>query len=350
MTQTEPDLPSDYTAALTSLKDLVRQAQFKAQRAVNSAMIELYWNIGRTILDRQANEAWGSKILDKLARDLRSEFPHMRGFSRTNVYNMRAFAAAWTGPEPIVQTPSGQLSWSHNVTLLNKINDHELRRWYASKAVQNGWSVAALEHQILTGLHTRTGAAPNNLEARLPGEGSDLARAVAKDPLVLDFLGLTEEAQEQAMEEAMTLRMAQTLAEFGPGFAFVGRQYHLDVDGDDFFIDLLLYHVPSDRYVVVELKAGNFKPEHLGQLNFYVAAVNDMLRLPRQAATVGILVCGSRNERTVRYALDGSAQPLKVTSYTNEALPADEQATLPSPAAITAALEHDPTDDAGVRG
>lgn len=350
MTQIEPDLPRDYTAALMSLKDLVRHAQFKAQRVVNSAMIELYWNIGRTILDRQANEAWGSKILDKLARDLRSEFPHMRGFSRTNVYNMRAFAAAWTGPEPIVQTPSGQLSWSHNVTLLNKINDHELRRWYASKAVQNGWSVAALEHQILTGLHTRTGAAPNNLEARLPGEGSDLARAVAKDPLVLDFLGLTEESQEQAMEEAMTLRMAQTLAEFGPGFAFVGRQHHLDVDGDDFFIDLLLYHVPSDRYVVVELKAGKFKPEHLGQLNFYVAAVNDMLRLPRQAATVGILVCGSRNERTVRYALDGSAQPLTVTSYTYEALPADEQATLPSPAAITAALEHDPTDDAGVRG
>ncbi|WP_276606354.1 PDDEXK nuclease domain-containing protein [Arthrobacter sp. CAU 1506] len=253
-------------------------------------------------------------------------------------------AAAWTGPEPIVQTPSGQLSWNHNVTLLNKINDHKLRRWYASKAVQNGWSVAALEHQILTDLHTRTGAAPNNLEARLPGEGTDLARAVAKEPLVLDFLGLTEEAQEHAMEETMTLRMAQTLAEFGPGFAFVGRQYHLDVDGDDFFIDLLLYHVPSDRYVVVELKAGKFKPEHLGQLNFYVAAVNDMLRLPRQAPTVGILVCGSRNERTVRYALDGSAQPLTVTSYTYEALPADEQATLPSPAAITAALEHDPAD------
>ena len=142
----------------------------------------------------------------------------------------------------------------------------------------------------------------------------------------------------------MTLRMAQTLAEFGPGFAFIGRQYHLDVDGDDFFIDLLLYHVPSDRYVVVELKAGKFKPEHLGQLNFYVAAVNDMLRLPRQAPTVGILVCGSRNDRTVRYALDGSAQPLTVTSYTYEALPVDEQATLPSPAAITAALEHAPAN------
>lgn len=148
------------------------------------------------------------------------------------------------------------MSWSHNVALLNKLDDHELRHWYASKAVVHGWSVAVLEHQIHTQLHTRSGAAPNNLESRLPGEGTDLARQIAKAPLVLDFLGLTEEAQEHAMEEAMTLRMAQTLAEFGPGFAFVGRQYHLDIDGDDFFIDLLLYHVPSDRYVVVELKAG----------------------------------------------------------------------------------------------
>ncbi|RAX48237.1 DUF1016 domain-containing protein [Arthrobacter sp. AQ5-05] len=342
MTELEPDLPGDYSAALTTLKNLVREAQHRAQRVVNTAMIELYWNIGRTILQRQHGQPWGSKVLDRIAHDLRAEFPHMKGFSRTNVYNMRAFAAAWSGGEPIVQTPSGQLSWSHNVALLNKLNDQELRRWYATRAVQHGWSVAVLEHQIRTSLHTRTGAAPNNLEARLPGEGTDLAREVAKDPLVLDFLGLTEEAQEHALEEAMTLRLSQTLAEFGPGFAFVGRQHHLDVDGDDFFVDLLLYHVPSDRYVVVELKAGKFKPEHLGQLNFYVAAVDDMLRLPRQAPTVGILVCGSKNDRTVRYALDGSAQPLAVTSYTYEALPVDEKATLPSPDAITAALEHDP--------
>lgn len=344
MTTLEPDFPVDYVAALTTLKSLVREAQGRAQRVVNTAMIELYWNIGQTILTRQVTEPWGNKVLDRLARDLRAEFPHMKGFSRTNVYHMRAFAASWNGPEPIVQTPSGQLSWSHNVVLLNKLNDQELRRWYASKAVGHGWSVAVLEHQILTSLHSRTGSAPNNLEARLPGEGTDLARAVAKDPLIFDFLGLTEEAQEHAMEEAMTLRMAQTLAEFGPGFAFVGRQHHLDVDGDDFYIDLLLYHVPSDRYVVVELKAGKFKPEHLGQLNFYVAAVNDMLRLPRQAPTVGILVCGSKNERTVRYALDGSSQPLTVTSYTYEALPASEQATLPSPEAITAALGQDHAD------
>lgn len=264
----------------------------------------------------------------------------MKGFSRTNLYSMRAFAAAWNDEEPIVQRPSGQLSWSHNVALLNKVDEPELRQWYARRAVQHGWSLAVLEHQIRTQLHAREGAAPNNLESRLPSQGSDLARELAKDPLVFDFLGLTEEAQEHAIEEAMTLRLSQTLAEFGVGFAFVGRQYQLDVDGDDFYIDLLLYHVPSDRYVVVELKAGKFKPEHLGQLNFYVAAVNDMLRLPRQAPTVGILVCGSKNDRTVRYALDGSTQPLAVSSYTYDALPQREKTALPSPEAIAAALEN----------
>lgn len=205
MTQLEPDLPGDYADALITLKDLVREAQYRAQRVVNTAMIELYWNIGHTILQRQHEQPWGSNVLERIARDLRAEFPHMKGFSRTNLYNMRAFAAAWSGEEPIVQTPSGQLSWSHNVALLNKVDDQELRRWYASGAVQHGWSVAVLEHQIRSSLHTRTGAAPNNLEARLPGEGTDLAREVAKDPLVLDFLGLTEDAQEHALEEAMTL-------------------------------------------------------------------------------------------------------------------------------------------------
>lgn len=339
MSQIELELPDGYSDAVATLKSLIRDAQHRAQRMVNTAMVELYWNIGRIILDRQADQPWGSKVFDQIARDLRAEFPHMKGFSRTNLYNMRAFAAAWSDDDSIVQTPSGQLSWSHNVALLHKLDEQALRQWYARRAVQHGWSLAVLEHQIRTQLHAREGAAPNNLESRLPTEGTDLAREVAKDPLIFDFLGLTEEAQEHAIEEAMTLRLSQTLAEFGAGFAFVGRQYHLDVDGDDFYIDLLLYHVPSDRYVVVELKAGKFKPEHLGQLNFYVAAVNDMLKLPRQAPTVGILVCGSKNDRTVRYALDGSTQPLAVSSYTYDALPQEEKTTLPSPEAIAAALE-----------
>lgn len=265
--------------------------------------------------------------------------PSNRPGSRTNLYMMRAFAAAWDSPEPIVQTPSGQLTWSHNVVLLNKVDDPLVRRWYASRAVQLGWSVATLEHQIVTKLHARVGTAPNNMELRLPNDGGALAQAVAKDPLVLDFLGLTEEAEEVAIERAMTLRMSQTLAEFGPGFAFYGRQFHLDVEGEDYYLDLLLVHVPTNRFVVVELKAGRFRPDHLGQLNFYIAAVNGLVKFPGMAPTVGILVCGSKHEPTVRYALDGSAQPIAVSSYTYETLPDEERNLLPSPEAISAALE-----------
>jgi predicted nuclease of restriction endonuclease-like (RecB) superfamily len=339
MSELEPDLPTGYAEALAALKDQVRDAQHRARRVVNAAMIELYWGIGRTILDRQAAEPWGSKVLDRLARDLKSEFPHMKGFNRRNLLYMRSFAAAWDGSEPIVQTPSAQISWSHNVVLLDKLKDRGLRRWYAERAASRDWTVTVLERQIASGLHLREGSAPNNLEARLPGDGKGLAADLAKDPLVLDFLGLTEEAEEIAIEEAMTLRMSQTLAEFGPGFAFVGRQFHLDVDGDSFFIDLLLFHWLSNRFVCIEIKRDRFRPEHAGQLGFYVAAVDDMLRQPFHAPTVGILVCGSKNDRTVRYALESSAQPLAVSSFTYESLPAEEQASLPSPAAIAAALE-----------
>jgi predicted nuclease of restriction endonuclease-like (RecB) superfamily len=344
MAQIELDLPSDYSEVLASVKDQVRSAQHHAQRIVNTAMIELYWGIGRTIIARQASAPWGSKVLQRLAADLKSEFPHMKGFSLTNLKYMRTFAAAWDDPDPIGQQAVGQLPWGHITVLLDKLESREIRDWYAAKAVRNGWSRAVLEHHIVTRLHARAGAAPNNLEARLPGEGTDLAKEVAKDPLMLDFLGLTEEADELAMEEAMTLRMTQTLAEFGPGFAFVGRQYRLSINGDeDYFIDLLLFHIPSNRYVVVELKAKKFRPEHLGQLNFYVAAVDGMLRLQHHAPTVGILVCGSKNDQTVRYALDASAAPVAVTAYTYDTLPDDEKAALPSPAAITAALEQGTT-------
>jgi predicted nuclease of restriction endonuclease-like (RecB) superfamily len=343
----EPELPSGYAVTLESLKALVASAQLRAQRVVNAGMIELYWMIGRTILERQQAEPWGSKVLGRLADDLRREFPQMKGFSRRNLYYMRAFAEAWNASGEFVQTVSAQISWSHNVALLDRLQDQDLREWYAHRAVRHGWSLAVMEHQIASRLHEREGSAPNNLEARLPGEGTALAREVAKDPLVLDFLGLTAEADEAAIEEAMALRMSQTLMEFGTGMAFAGRQVHLEVGGDDFYVDLLLYHIPTDRYVVVELKAGKFKPEHLGQLNFYVSVVNDEIRLARQRPAVGILVCGSKNQHTVRYALDGAAQPLAVASYTYETLPEAEQQALPSPEAIVTALDLD--NDQGPR-
>lgn len=338
MSKIEPDLPSGYAGTLESLKELVSSAQIRAQQAASSAMIEMYWGIGAIILQHQAQEPWGSKVLQRLAADLKASFPHMRGFSRSNMFYMRAFAAAWDFSEVAVRSRVALLPWGHIIELL-KLKDPAVRDWYTEKAVEQKWRLEVLQHQIATGLHRRIGAAPNNLEARLPHEGGELARNVAKDPLVLDFLGLTTEAEELAIEEAMTQRMSQTLAEFGRGFAFYGRQYHLDVEGDDFYIDLLLVHVPTNRFVVVELKSGKFKPEHLGQLNFYVAAVNNLVKFPGMAPTVGILVCGSKHDPTVRYALDGSSQPIAVTSYTYDTLPAEEREALPSPAAITAALE-----------
>lgn len=338
MSKIEPDLPSGYAGILASLKELVASAQLRAQQAASSAMVEMYWAIGATILQRQAQEPWGSKVLQRLAADLKAAFPHMRGFSRSNLFYMRAFAAAWDWSQAPVRSSIGTLPWGHIIELL-KLKDPAVRDWYAARAVEQNWKLSVLEHQIATGLHRRVGAAPNNLEARLPSDGAELAQNVAKDPLVLDFLGLTTEAEELAIEEAMTQRMSQTLAEFGRGFAFYGRQFHLDVEGEDFYIDLLLVHVPTNRFVVVELKSGKFKPEHLGQLNFYVAAVNNLVKFPGMAPTVGILVCGSKHDPTVRYALDGSSQPIAVTSYTYDTLPAKEREALPSPAAITAALE-----------
>jgi predicted nuclease of restriction endonuclease-like (RecB) superfamily len=201
----------------------VRAAQLRAQRVVNAAMIDLYREIGRTILRQQRAEPWGSKVLWRLADDLRREFPRMKGRSRRNLYYMRAFAEAWNGRDEFVQTASAQISWSHNIALLDRLENQSLREWYAARAVRHGWSLAVLEHQIASKLHDREGSAPNNLEARLQDEGSDLAREVGKDPLVLDFLGLSVEVDEAAIEEAMTLRMAQTLMDFGAGFAFAGR-------------------------------------------------------------------------------------------------------------------------------
>jgi predicted nuclease of restriction endonuclease-like (RecB) superfamily len=342
--QIEPELPSGYAGMLISLKELVSSAQVRAQQAASSAMVQMYWEIGATILERQANQPWGTKILQRLAADLKAAFPHMRGFSRSNLFYMRAFAAAWNLTDTAERARVSGLPWGHIIELL-KLKDPEIRNWYAEQARELNWRLEVLEHQITTGLHRRAGAAPNNLGERLAEDGAALARSVAKDPLVFDFLGLTKEVEELAMEEAMTQRMSQTLAEFGRGFAFYGRQFHLDAQGEDFYIDLLLVHVPTNRFVVVELKSGKFRPEHLGQLNFYVAAVNDLVKFPGMAPTVGILVCGSKHEPTVRYALDGSSQPVAVSSYTYDSLPPEERAALPSPEAITAALEQGTVTD-----
>ena len=336
---TTVDLPPKYDELLAELKRRVQDARLRAHRAVNVELIRLYWQIGRAILDQQAAAAWGGKVVQRLAHDLRLAFPEMTGLSRSNLLHMRSFAGAWPDESSIVQQAVGQLPWGHIILLLGKLDHREERDWYAERAVAEGWSRAALEHAVLGRLREREGVAPNSFDGRLAERDARLARAISKDPYVFDFLGLGADAAERDLEQAMMDRLVDVLRELGPGWAFVDRQKHLEVDGDDFYIDLLFFHTEQLRYVVFELKAGKFKPEYAGQLGFYVAVVDDRIRKPQHTPTVGILLCSDKNESVVRYSLGAASGPLAVSSYTYETLPASERETLPDAARIAHALD-----------
>jgi predicted nuclease of restriction endonuclease-like (RecB) superfamily len=330
-------LPSGYTDLLSELKDRVKAARAKALRTVNTQLIELYWSIGTTILDRQEAEGWGSGVMGRLADDLRVEFPEMKGLSRRNLFYMRGFATAW--PDPIVQQPVAQLPWGHITVLLDKLEAVSDRDWYAAAAVEYGWSRNVLMNMIMNKTLERTGAATSNFVQQLVAPDSELAQQVAKDPYNFEFLGLSGEVAERDLENALTGRITETLRELGPGFAFVGRQVHFDVDGDDFYVDLLFFHIEQSRYVVIELKTGKFQPEYAGKLNFYVALVDDVLRRDHHNETIGILICGSKNDRSVRYSLGRATSPMAVASYTYDALPSDVRQGLPDAEHLTSALE-----------
>jgi len=322
--------PQGYADWLVELKDRIHNAQQRATLAVNRELVLLYWQIGRDILTRQAGEGWGAKVIERLAHDLRTAFPEMKGLSRANLMYMRAFAEAWPDAA-IVQQAVGQLPWGHNLVLLTKLKDPEQRLAYAQSAIAHGWSRNVLNIHIETRLLERTGKAITNFDARLPKPQSDLARESLKDPYRLDFLGLGHEAGEREIENALVKHITEFLLELGAGFAFVGRQVLLDVGGDEFFIDLLFYHLKLRCYVVVELKAGKFKPEHLGQLGFYLTAVDAQVKHPQDAPTIGLLLCKNKNKVVAEYALRDTTQPIGVAEYQLlESLPPELQTSLPS--------------------
>ena len=328
------DPPAGYADWLADLKGRIHGAQQRATLAVNRELVLLYWQIGRDILQRQAAQGWGAKVIERLAQDLRVAFPEMKGFSRANLMYMRAFAQAWPDAE-IVQQAVGQLPWGHNLVLLTQLKDPALRLAYAQSAVAHGWSRNVLNIHIETRRLERSGQAITNFEASLPQPQSDLARESLKDPYRFDFLGLSDEAHEREIEGALVKHVTEFLLELGAGFAFVGRQVLLDVGGDDFFIDLLFYHLKLRCYVVIELKAGKFKPEHLGQLGFYLTAVDAQVKHPDDGPTIGLLLCKSRNKVVAEYALRDTAQPLGVAEYKLlESLPAELKINLPSIAQI----------------
>lgn len=322
--------PEGYADWLADLKARIHGARQRAALAVNRELVFLYWQIGRDILARQADQGWGAKVIERLSQDLRSAFPEMKGFSRANLMYMRSFAETWPDPA-IVQQSVGQLPWGHNLVLLTKLKEPDTRIAYARAAIEYGWSRNVLTMHIETRRLERGGKALTNFTERLPAPGSDLARESLKDPYLFDFLNVGDEADEREIEAALVKHITQFLLELGAGFAFVGRQVHLEVGGDDFFVDLLFYHLRLRCYVVVELKAEKFKPEHLGQLSFYLTAVDRQVKVEQDNPTIGLLLCKSRNSVVAEYALSDKAQPMGIADYKLiESLPAELQTSLPS--------------------
>ena len=304
----------DYVKTLEVLKRQIQEAQIKAALSVNQELIRLYWNIGSLILEKQRDGGWGSKTVDRLANDLRVAFPQMKGFSLTNVKYMAQFAREL--PDfPISQTVFGQITWSHNIVLLQKLSSKQERLWYANKTLENGWSSRLLVIWIENDLYNREGKAVSNFKNTLPEPQSDLAQQVTKDPYVFDFLVLDEKFREKELEQGLIDHIQKLLMEFGRGFAFIGRQCELIIDGKGFLVDLLFYHVILHCYVVVELKAVEFEPEFAGKMNFYLGAVDRLMKKENDNPSIGLILCKSKSKLQVEIALQDVNKPIGVSDY-----------------------------------
>ncbi len=298
------DMPQGYAVFFSDLKERITRERIKAVLSANSAMVLLYWDIGRAILERQQKEGWGSKVIDRLSHDLKSVFPDMTGFSARNLKYMRKFAESWPD-RSIVQRTVAQIPWRSNLTLLDKLNNPETRLWYAEKTLEWGWGKDMLAIQIETRLHERQGKAVSNFEAALPPTDSDMAAQVFKDPYIFDFLGTADPRREAELEQKLIDHIQRFLLELGQGFAFVGRQVPMEVGNSDFYLDLLFYHLTLRCYVVIELKAGKFEPGHVSQLNMYLNVVDDLLRHPDDKPSIGLLLVKDKDRMVVEYALAG---------------------------------------------
>lgn len=322
--------PDGYAALLADLKQRIDSARLKAALSVNRELVLLYWSIGRDILARQSTEGWGTKVIDRLAVDLRRSFPEMTGLSARNLKYMRAFAEAWRDPQ-FVQQVVALLPWGHNTRLLDALKTPAQREWYARQAIQHGWSRNVLSHQIESDLFARQGGALTNFSRTLPAEQSELAQQIIKDPYSFDFLSLGPDMLERDLERGLIEHLRSLILELGKGFAFVGSQYHLDVGGQDYYLDLLFYHLRLRCFVVFELKIEDFKPEFAGKMNFYLSAVDDQLRHPDDQPSIGIILCKGRNEVVVEYALRDTSKPMGVAQYRlSPALPDQLRRELPT--------------------
>lgn len=311
-----------YEEFLREVKERIQTAQVRAAVAVSRELMALYWQIGKGLTERQEQQGWGEGALRRLASDLQASLPGVEGFSYRNLYRMRAFYLAYPDESNFVTQPVSQIPWGHNITLFQKVKDAEQRLWYAAQALTHGWSRAILEHQIESDLYGRQGKALTNFSQTLPPPQSDLAQQILKDPYNFDFLTLGPDAQERHLERGLLDHVRAFLMEMGAGFAFVGSQYHLEVGGKDYYLDLLFYHLGLRCFVVVDLKIGEFTPEFAGKMNFYLSAVDDLLHKPQDAPSIGIILCKTRDRVTVEYALRNTATPIAVAEFITALPPA----------------------------
>jgi len=325
----------NYIALLEGLKDRIRSSQLRAAIAVNQQMLLLYWQIGREILQRQEAEGWGSKVIDRLSRDLKQEFPDMKGFGARSLKYMRAFAEAYPD-ETFVHQTGAQIPWRHNCIILEKVKDPEARRWYIQQTIDHGWSRNVLVLQIESGLYQQQGNAVHNFEQTLPAPQSDLARQLIKDPYNFDFLTISKDAQEKELETALVGHIRDFLLELGVGFAFMGSRYPITVDDRDYEIDLLFYHTQLRCYLVIELQMGEFEPAFAGTMNFLVSAIDDQCRHGDDQPTIGLILCKNKRKTTAEYALRNLSTPIAVSTHR---LPENLQRQLPSVEQLEERLE-----------
>jgi len=307
----------EYKKLLSELKEKVRSNQLKASFKVNYELLDLYWNLGKEIVTRQEKYSWGDAFIKSLSKDLRKEFPDLQGFSETNLKYMRRFYIFYEKSQQAVDQLEYIFSipWGHHILLMTKCKSLAVTLFYIDKTIKNGWSRSVLEHQIDSNLYERIGHAITNFEQRLPDFQSDLAKQTLKDPYNFDFLTITNEYNERELQKELVEKISEFLLELGDGFAYVGKEYKLNINGDNFYIDLLFYHIKLQAYVVVELKTEKFKPEHLGQLNFYVTAINKNIKTNRDNETIGLLICKDKNDVVAEYSLESISLPIGISKY-----------------------------------
>ncbi|MDL1974199.1 MAG: PDDEXK nuclease domain-containing protein [Deltaproteobacteria bacterium] len=351
---------SRYSQLLDAVKIRIRQAQVKAMLSANAEMILMYWDIGRIIAERQKNEGWGAGVIPRLSKDIRNELPEVKGFSERNIGYMMRFAREYSMPL-ILQQPVAKISsevrpesqvlsplhgkdimeclqrlvanipWGHNILLMQKIKDLPTRVWYMRQAIENGWSRDVLGMMVKSKAHNRQGTAVTNFSAQLPSPQSDMAQQALKDPYIFDFLSLTEPFQERELEAGLVQHLEKFLIELGQGFAFVGRQYHLEISEKDFYIDLLFYQLNLRCFMVIELKKGDFKPEYAGKMNFYCSVVDDKLKHETDKPTIGLVLCQTKDRILAEYALRDLKKPIGISEYElTRALPEELKSSLPS--------------------